>query len=70
MVRLQSIALDMIARLTFREFTQADWMSFGGCESEKPLIAETDEYTIVIDGDIVEFFDADNESIRFELREI
>ena len=65
-----STALNMIARLTFRDFAQSDWMSFGGCESEKPLIAETDEYTIMIDGDIVEFFGADNESFRFELREI
>lgn len=42
--------MSIIARATFRPFTKLDWYSFSGCESANPLIFESDEYTIVIDG--------------------
>lgn len=42
--------LALIAQSTFRPFTKVDWYSFAGCESENPLIFESEEYSIVIDG--------------------
>lgn len=45
--------LKVLALSTFRPFTKMDWYSFAGCETANPVICETDEYTIVIDGDNV-----------------
>lgn len=48
-----SAMLKVIALSTFRPFTKLDWYAFAGCESENPVICETDDYTIVIDNDQV-----------------
>lgn len=35
----------------FRKFETEDWMAFGGCESNEPLICDADErICVVIDG--------------------
>ena len=48
-------ALQIIARLSFSPFTEMDWMAWSGCESANPMICETDEFTVIIDGDTVTF---------------
>lgn len=47
--------LVLIAKTKFRPFDKYDYMAFSGVESDNPLIAESEdlEYTIVIDGHIV-----------------
>jgi hypothetical protein len=68
-------ALKMIARTTFRPFGENDWHAFAGVETPNPLIGECEDYTIVIDGDVVSFTDNkdDNwaaEDERFKLTSI
>ncbi len=64
-------ALALIAQLQFRPFSKADWQSFAGAESENPLIAENDEYLVVLDGNIVEFYVVDKEEIfQFSLQNL
>ena len=48
-------ALKLMATATFHPFTDLDWSSWSGCESESPMIAELDGVTIIIDGDCVTF---------------
>ena len=48
-------ALKFMATLTFRPFNDSDWSGWAGCESAEPMIAETDEITVIIDGDTVTF---------------
>ncbi len=43
----------LVATTSFSSFTKADWWSFGGCESTDPKIGYTEDFTIVIDGDII-----------------
>lgn len=45
--------LQIIAKAQFRPFTKSDWYLFAGCETAEPMIYETDDYTIVVDGDSV-----------------
>jgi len=45
--------LILIAKSQFDSFTEADWWSFAGCETKDPLICQTEEYSIVIDGNNV-----------------
>lgn len=45
--------LMLIAKSQFHPFTKADWYAYSGCQSENPLICETEEYVIVIDGNTI-----------------
>jgi len=45
--------LALIGNSVFRPFNKADWYSFAGCESDNPLICESEEYVIVIDGELI-----------------
>jgi hypothetical protein len=50
--------LRLIAKSSFREFTQDDWRSFNGCESDNPLISDAGaEGYIIVDGENVEYSD-------------
>jgi len=42
-------ALLLVAQLQFREFTHMDNMTFQGCDSDNPLIAETDDAFVIVD---------------------
>jgi hypothetical protein len=48
-------ALKLVATLTFRPFTDSDWNAWAGCESESPMICETDNFTVIIDGEVIVF---------------
>lgn len=41
-------------RPQLRPFTRGDWAAYNGCESLHPEIAETDEATVILDGNAVE----------------
>ena len=45
-------ALMLVATTEMKPFTKADWMSYSGCETENPLIGETDE--VIVDGNEIE----------------
>ena len=50
-------ALRIVAKSTFREFTERDFNTFLGCDSDKPLIYETEKIAIIIDGNVIDFHD-------------
>ena len=43
----------VIAQTEFLPFTRADWDAFAGCETENPLIGYFGQFTIVVDGGLV-----------------
>lgn len=49
----KSELLALIAKSTFRPFDDSDYFAWAGVEGDNPLITENDEYTIVIDGNII-----------------
>lgn len=55
-------ALALLAQTEMKPFTKADWMSFAGAETENPLIGENGDFLLVLDGTILEIFEADNEN--------
>ena len=66
-------ALMLVATTEMKPFTKYDWMSFSGCESENPLIGETDEWVIIVDGNEIEILPIDppdgfDHSHRFSLQ--
>jgi hypothetical protein len=45
--------LTIISKTEFENFTQSDWDGFNGCESKEPRIGYHEEFTIVLDGDVI-----------------
>jgi hypothetical protein len=43
----------VMAQTKFEAFTQMDWDCFAGCESANPLIGYYGDFTIVIDGGLI-----------------
>ena len=39
--------------MELRPFDRDDWHAYSGCESENPLIAYSETYTLIVDGDHV-----------------
>ena len=52
------ITRELLKSLTFRTFTKTDYYGFSGVESPVPLIAETDELLVIIDGSYAELYTA------------
>ena len=48
-------ALKLLVNAKFRPFDDMDWSAWAGCESAEPMIAETDEITVILDGETVTF---------------
>lgn len=63
-------ALRLIAQTTFHPFTNADYQTYGGVESTNPMIGETEDYLIIIDGDLIQFHDMEGDFVSFTMREI
>ncbi len=57
----QAELLTIIARTNFKPFDKADWDAFAGCESENPYIGYLMEFTIVIDGDMINIVHSEDE---------
>ena len=55
---MTKITRELIASLSFREFSTTDYYGFAGVESPIPLIAENDDEGIlmIIDGDAAELY--------------
>jgi len=51
------ITRKFLSTLTFRVMDETDKMGFAGVESPVPLIAETEEFLVIIDGDRCEVYD-------------
>jgi hypothetical protein len=66
-----SEALRLVGQTTFREFTQTDWYSFAGCETDNPLIGENGDWLIILDGNDIEmqFYGEGEENVfTFEVK--
>lgn len=50
------ITREFLASLPFRPFQKTDYYGFSGVESPVPLIAETDEFLAIIDGQYCEVY--------------
>lgn len=66
-------ALVLVATTEMKPFTKADWMAYSGCETENPLIGETDEWVVIVDGNEIEILPIDpidgfDHSHRFSLQ--
>ena len=48
-------ALKMIARTEFRPFDESDFSAWAGVESKDPMIGFCGDWSIVLDGDVVQF---------------
>lgn len=57
----QTELLPLMAKTTFRPFGEADWWAFAGCETAEPMIGETDQFIIVIDGDMINIVHPEDE---------
>jgi hypothetical protein len=53
------ISRRLLRSLTFRPFTKNDYFGFAGVSSPVPLIAETDNICVIIDGDSAELYQFD-----------
>jgi len=53
---LKLITRDFLSKLTFRVMTDSDKEGFAGVMSPVPLIAETEDYLVIIDGDRCEVY--------------
>lgn len=60
-------ALRLVAQLQFREFTQRDHMTFQGCDSDNPLIAETDDLFIIVDHQEICILPSDGNDDNYQL---
>ena len=52
---------EFLKGLTFRVMDEDDKMGFAGVQSPVPLIAETDNYLVIIDGDRCEVYGEDSD---------
>jgi hypothetical protein len=50
----------IIAKTEFNSFTEGDWFTFAGCETKNPLIGYYKDFTIVIDGSIINIIHAED----------
>ena len=64
----RSEALLLIAQTTFHPFTKADYQTYGGVESDNPMIGETEQYLIIIDGELIQFHDMEGDFLSFYLK--
>lgn len=53
------ITRDLLSSLEFRKFEKTDYYGFAGVESPVPMIAETDDFCVIIDGNIAELYTFD-----------
>ena len=55
------ITRKFLKELNFRVMTEADRDGFAGVQSPVPLIAETEYFVVIIDGDLCEVYGDDSE---------
>jgi len=52
--------LTLVSKATFKDFDKYDWQAFSGCESSDPRIGSADDYTIILDGDVINIIHEDD----------
>ena len=66
----RATALRLIATSEFRPMSaEADFFAFAGVQSDEAFIAESELYTIILDGDRICLINEDGEEAQFELSE-
>jgi hypothetical protein len=66
----QADVLRLVATSPFRKFNQNDYDYFAGVESVNPMISENDTFLIILDGNIVSYFNTDGEDFVFALQSV
>ena len=66
----QADVLRLVATSPFRKFVKLDYERFAGVESANPMISENDTFLIVLDGNIVSYFNDDGENLVFILESV
>jgi hypothetical protein len=56
-------ALMLVASLKLEPFDKSDYMSYSGVTSKNPMIAYTDDYTVIVDGDEIEIIGDEGETV-------
>ena len=56
----QAELFSVMAKTEFKPFDHYDWDAFAGCESENPFIGYYGEFTIVIDGELINIVHSDD----------
>jgi hypothetical protein len=64
----QAQALELARSATFRAFELDDYDTFSGVESAFPVIAEVDEFILVLDGFTLEVINEHGDYQSFDLR--
>ena len=54
------ITREFLSSLNFRRFTDSDYQGFAGVQSPVPMIAETTEFLIILDGNYCEVYGEDS----------
>jgi hypothetical protein len=49
----QAELFTVMAQTQFKPFDKMDWDAFAGCETKNPLIGYYNDFTIVIDGEMI-----------------
>lgn len=57
----QAELLTVMTQTEFKPFTEADWWAFAGCETKNPLIGYYNDFTIVLEGDMINIFHSEDE---------
>ncbi len=66
----QADVLRLVATSPFRKFIKLDYECFAGVESDNPMISENDEFVLVLDGNVVSYFDYDGDNLMFILKSV
>jgi len=61
-------ALELARSATFRVFELAEYVTFAGVESALPMVADTDEFMLVLDGFTLEIINEHGDYQSFDLR--
>lgn len=62
-------ALALVARTEFRPMNEDDFYGFAGVKNSDALIAETEEYIIILDGDVISVLNEEGTEAQFLLGE-
>jgi predicted RNA-binding protein len=66
----QADVFRLVATSPFRKFVKLDYECFAGVESANPMISENDEFVLVLDGNVVSYFDYDGGNLMFILESV
>jgi len=69
-----AMALFVLSQTNMRNFTKGDWEAFAGCDSETPMIGETningEDVVVIADGSRLGFYNEFGFNTEFELSKI